>query len=77
MNSWILEAVQMTIAGLVIAYIFYTLAFSSREEARREQADSLRRSFERREVERSDRRRRNAGPPPGLKERRMLARRTR
>jgi len=77
MNSWILEAVQMTIAGLVIAYIFCTLALSSREEARREQADSLRRNFERREIERSDRRRRNAGPPQGLKERRVLTRRAR
>lgn len=77
MESWILEAAQMTIAGLVIAYILYTLAFSAREEQRREEADQLRRSFERREIERADRRNRNIGPPLGHKERRMVARRSR
>ena len=77
MENWILEAAQLAIAALVVMYIFYTLAFSAREEERRQQAEANRRTFERREIERLDRRRGNQGPPPGLKERRLMARRSR
>lgn len=77
METWILEAAQLTIASLVMVYIFYTVVFSSREEERRQQADAVRRGFERREIERKDRRRGNLGPPQGLKERRLLLRRSR
>lgn len=77
MENWILEAAQLTIAALVVVYIFYTLAFSAREEERRQQAETNRRTFERREIERYDRRRGNQGPPQGLKERRLMIRRGR
>ena len=77
MENWILEAAQLAIAALVVMYIFYTLAFSAREEERRQQAEANRRTFERREIERQDRRRGNLGPPRGLKERRQLVRRDR
>lgn len=76
MQNWMLEAAQMAIAGLVMAYILYTLMFSSREERRREHSEQQRRGFERRGLERADRRRANLGPPDGLKERRMVSRRS-
>lgn len=72
----IIEVGQVLLAIAVFGYIFYLLAFSGKEEARREAHENVHRGFERREAERVERRIDNKGPPPPGEERRTSARRS-
>ena len=72
MSNSLFELGQMVLALLVFGYIFYTLAFSGKEAARREAQNRARHGFERREVERVERRQKNQGPPDGHAERRKV-----
>ena len=74
MGTWV-EVGQIVLAIAVFGYIFYLLAFSGREEARREQEQASYRGFERREPERVERRTAGEATPPTGQERRQGPRR--
>lgn len=74
MGMWILDLVLVLMAVLLMAFVFYKLMFSAKEQTRRELALRPRPQFERREPERNDRRRRHLTPPNGI-ERRVSPRR--
>jgi len=69
MGSWIFDMVLVSIAVLVMAYVFFKLVFSSSEAERREMAGRPKPRFERREAERTERRRENLGSPQGAERR--------
>jgi Flp pilus assembly protein TadB len=74
MGTWV-EIGQIVLAIAVFAYIFYLLAFSGREEARRQREQAAYRGFERRELERIERRAAGEATPPAGQERRHSPRR--
>lgn len=75
MQNWLLEIIEIVIAVLVMGFIFFRLAFSGKEDARRQAAVNGHRGFERRDAEQRDRRRSDLGPPPGSSDRRVNRRR--
>ena len=74
MDNWMFELALVSVAVVLIAVGLYKLLFSAAEESRRETALRPRPRFNRREVERSDRRQRRASPPND-QERRVASRR--
>lgn len=69
MESWMLDMSLLVIAVLCMAYALFKLLFSSTEANRRELAAKPRPTFERRDAERVDRRRRKGTPPMGTERR--------
>ena len=75
MQSWYVSFIEISLALLVMGYIFFRLVFSSKEAARRGAAANARRGFERREPETLDRRRDDKGPAVAEADRRVGPRR--
>lgn len=74
MGHWMLDVLLVAIAVLLMAVAVYKVMFSAAEEERREMQHKPRLRFERRELERRDRRQRRGQGPGGI-ERRQLVRR--
>ena len=77
MLKMFIEMALYGVGAVLIAYLVYTLFFSTKDQARvQAQQASKRKRFERREAERGDRRKSEAVPPEGV-ERRQGPRRSR
>ena len=74
MGAWVIELLLYAALAVAVVWIFYTMAFSSKEHLRRS-ATAVRQGFERRAAERADRRAKNSGPPPGEADKRQGPRR--
>lgn len=66
MGVWMLDLVLVSLAVVLMVYVFYKLMFSADEQARREMALRPRPRFDRREAERVERRSVEETPPEGL-----------
>mgnify|MGYP000972649463 CR=1 FL=1 len=74
MDSWIFDAILVSIAVLLMLFAVYKLLFSAEEQARRDLLMRPKPRFERRQAERADRRQRSEPPPEGI-DRRVSQRR--
>jgi len=69
MGSWMFDMLMVVIAVTAMGYVFFKLAFSSSEDARRNATLKPPPRFNRREAERGDRRQKKEPAPEGVERR--------